>query len=406
VLTELPKLLEAATGRQAVVLITDGYDEDSTTSLEDALRAVKAAQATVFVVGVGGSAGISLKGERALKEIARQSGGRAFFPSRDEELARVYDDIASDVQRRYLLGYTPTNQAIDGGWRAITVHTSNPSYVVRTRPGYYAPKPPPVRATIEFTIENRDRLPVEVAADQLQLFEDGVPQTLEAFEEATTPLALVLAVDTSGSMKPVADAVKDAARRFVDALRPSDQLALLTFGDRAAFVHDLTTNRQWTINGLEQYKATGGTALNDALVDALGHVGAVQGRRAIVVLTDGRDENGPGTGPGSQHVVDDVFAAIPRVDAAIYTIGLGPNVDRDLLTRLADMSGGESFFPSTSEELSDQYRRVINHLRRRYVASYTSTNSARDGGWRSVEIRPTDPALSVRSRTGYFAPDK
>jgi Ca-activated chloride channel family protein len=404
-LSNVPKLLEHATGRQAIVLITDGYDEHSTSTLESALRAIKAAQATVFVIGIGGSAGISIKGDRALRQIASQSGGRAFFPSRDEELPHVYDAIASDVQQRYLLGYTPTNQTIDGGWRAVAVHTTDPSQVVHVRPGYFAPKPPPVTATIEFTIENTDRRPVDVAADDLQIFEDGVPQTLEAFEEATAPLALVLAVDTSGSMRPVAEAVKDAARRFVEALRPSDPLALLTFSDSAAFTHDLTTNRQWTLAGLDAYRATGGTALNDALFAALDRLTPLQSRRAIVVLTDGRDENGPGTGPGSRHTADDVFARLRGVDAAIYTIGLGPHVDHDMLARLADASGGESFFPETASALSDEYHRVVEHLRRRYVARYTSSNATRDGRWRVVDIRTTNPSFTVKSRTGYFAPE-
>ena len=75
-LTELPRLLQGAAGRQAVVLITDGYDEDSTHSIEDALRAVKAAQATVFVVGIAGGAGILIKGERALRSPRPAAGPR------------------------------------------------------------------------------------------------------------------------------------------------------------------------------------------------------------------------------------------------------------------------------------------------------------------------------------------
>ncbi len=80
-LTELPQLLQGATGRQAVVLITDGYDENSTHSMEDALRAIKAAQATLFVVGIGGGAGISIKG-RARPARTRGTVGRACRSSR------------------------------------------------------------------------------------------------------------------------------------------------------------------------------------------------------------------------------------------------------------------------------------------------------------------------------------
>ena len=98
----------------------------ATRSFEDALAAVKSVQATVYVVGIGGVAGISLKGERLLKQLAAETGGRAFLPSREEELEIVHDVLASDVQNRYLLSYTPSNQEIDGTWRTITVETGDP----------------------------------------------------------------------------------------------------------------------------------------------------------------------------------------------------------------------------------------------------------------------------------------
>jgi VWFA-related protein len=368
-LTDLPRLLQGATGRQAVVLITDGYDEHSTRSLEDALRAVKAAQATLYVVGIGGVAGISIKGERALRQLAEQTGGRAFFPSREDELPRVHEAIAADVQQRYLLAYTPTNQRIDGAWRRIAVNTSDESYSVRTRPGYFAPKPPPVRATLEFVATTRDRQPVAIGAGDLEIFEDGVRQTIDTFQEAVAPISIVLALDASGSMKSAAEAVQDAAKSFVRALRPGDQLALMIFADEAVMVHDLTGNRQWTLDGIDQYKAHGGTALNDALYDALTRLKRVDGRRAIVVLTDGRDENGPGTAPGSRHTIGDVLDQIDQLDATVYGIGLGPKVDSGVLDRIAAASGGESFFPQGVDELTDQYRRVVAHLRQRYIAS-------------------------------------
>jgi VWFA-related protein len=405
-LTELPRLLEAATGRQAVVLITDGYDENSSRNATDALRAVKAAQATLFVVGIAGGAGISIKGERALRSLAEQSGGRAFFPSREEELPRIHDLIAADIQQRYLLAYTPTNQQVDGAWRTIALRTADQTHKIRTRPGYFAPEPPPVRATLEFTLTTAGRDPISVSADDFKLVEDGVAQHVDTFQEAVAPLSMVLAVDASGSMKPATDAVKEAAKTFVTAVRPEDRLALMMFSDQAAMVHDLTTNRDWTMTGLDQYKATGGTALNDALYSALSRLKPIDGRRAVVVLTDGRDENGPGTAPGSRHSLAEVLAQVEDVDATIYAIGLGPHVDRGLLETLAKRSGGEAFFPESATVLTDEYRRVVERLKQRYIASYVSTNRKRDGRWRHVEIAPLDPAFVIKSRGGYFAPDR
>src|SRR5262249_41629012 len=151
---------------------------------------------------------------------------------------------------------------------------------------------------------------IEISADDLEVLEDGVKQTLDTFHEAVAPISIVLALDASGSMKSAADSVKEAAKSFVQSLRPGDQLALLVFSDEAVMVHDLTTNRQWTVDAIDQYKATGGTALNDALFEAMGRLKLVDTRRAIVVLTDGRDENGPGTAPGSRHTSADVLDGV------------------------------------------------------------------------------------------------
>ena len=406
VLTDLPRLLEGATGRQAVVLVTDGYDEHSKKSLEDALRAVKSAQATLFVVGIGGVAGISIKGERLLRSIAEQTGGRAFFPSRDEELPSVHQMIASDIQSRYLLAYTPTNPRIDGAWRKIVVKTDDADRTVRARPGYFAPKPPPVRATVEFTVSNRNRQPVEIAAADLTIVEDGVAQTLESFQEAVSPISIVLALDASGSMKNSVAAVKAGAKQFISALRPQDRLSLILFSDESVLVHDLTAKRESTLTAIDDYNVRGGTALNDALFDSLTRLKSVDGRRAIVVMTDGRDENGPGTGPGSRHSVPDVLAELRSIDATIYAIGLGTNVEKNVLETLAQQSGGEAFFPSVVEELGADYARVVEHLRRRYVATFISTNASRDGKWREVRVSSRDPELDVRSRGGYQAPEE
>lgn len=140
------------------------------------------------------------------------------------------------------------------------------------------------------------------------------------------------------------------------------------------------------------------------MVLAVSRLKQADGRHAIVVLTDGRDENNPGTAPGSRHTLADVLAEVHDVDVAVYTIGLGSKVDRNVLEQVASASGGESFFPQTVGELAEQYRRVIDHLRQRYVVSYISTNPKRDGEWRNVEVIPNDSTLTIRSRGGYVAP--
>jgi VWFA-related protein len=402
-LRESTALLRGLEGRRAVILVTDGYDENSTTTVDEVVASAEAAQVTVYVVGVGGVAGISLKGENMLRRIADETGGRVFFPPREPDLVGVAESVATDAHSRYLITYTPSDQKKDGTWREVSVAVPE-GYKIRTRAGYFAPKPPPVRSAVEFTVTNASRKFVPVTADDLELFEDGVPQAIDTFQEAVDPVSIVLAIDSSGSMKKSAEAVQQSARDFVSVVRPEDSLAMITFADRPLFAHTLATNRQWTLDAIEKYKADGGTALYDALWNSLMHLKGVAGRHAVVVLTDGRDENNPGTAPGSQHTIDEVLELLKSSGAIVFPIGLGARVDQQVLERLAAESGGEALFPSDASLLSDQFRRVVENLRRRFVVGYTSTNSAHDGAWRTVEIRPRQNQLVVTTRGGYFAP--
>jgi VWFA-related protein len=404
-LAKLPQILESAEGRRAVILITDGYDEHSSTSFVDALDAVKASGATLYVVGIGGVAGISIKGERLLRQLAVETGGRFFFPSRDAQLVDVHDMLTQDVHNRYLLTFTPENQRADGTWRNLTVETDDPEHVVRARPGYFARKPPPIRPVIEFTATDEAGQYLDLAAADLEVVENGVVQQLELFQEAVEPVSIVLALDASGSMKKKEADVVASAREFINALRPQDKLAVMLFSDHPVLSHDLTDNRAAALAGLDLYRANGGTALYDSLSEALMHLKRAQGRRVVVVMTDGRDENNPGTGPGSVSHLNDVAALIQQTGAVMFGIGLGVNVDQDPLKKIAEWSGGRALFPADVSELTAEYRRVVDDLRRRYLVGYTSSHIRHDGAWREVQIRVNGlPNATVRSTGGYRAP--
>ena len=405
-LTTVTRQLSVGDGRNIVVLVTDGYDEDSDISFNRAVEEIKNAKSTVYVIGIAGVAGISLKGEDLLRKLALETGGRAFFPSRDTQLADVHKLIAEDVQQRYVVSYTPTNKKRDGTWRAIKLMPTNPDYTIRVRPGYRAPAPAAIRPQIELTIRDLNRRLIDVTPADLQVLEDGEPQKIEAFQEALSPVSIVLALDESGSMRQEVDAVIAAARSFVLALPDKDKLAVMMFSDKAQMVHDLTSNRDMSLKAVGNYRATGGTALYDAVFDGVARLKRAEGRTALIVMTDGKDENNPGTAPGSSHTLEQVLTSLEGVETTIYTIGLGPTVDRPTLEKLAQASRGESYFPADVSSLEAEYKRILENLRRRYVVSYTSTNTARDGSWRKVEIQPTRPGLSVETpRGGYFAPE-
>ncbi len=406
-LVSLSRKLRDSNSRRAIILITDGYDENSTASADDTLAALKDAQVTVYVVAVGGVAGISLKGEQMLRRIADETGGRMFLPATQEQLQLVHTALAADVQNRYLLTYTPGNQKKDGKWRSIAVDCAVTGSHVKARSGYFAPKPSPIRGSIEFTAMDMEGKYLEVSTDDLEIYEDGVPQQIDMFQEATQPVSIILALDASGSMKKHEPDVIAAAHAFTATLRPEDELAVVLFSDKSTFAHDLSTDRNMTREAIDEYKASGGTALYDAVGDALVRLKRSDRRRVVVVMTDGRDEDNPGTGPGSVRKLPEVFDLIKETGAAVFPIGLGSKVDTAVLQQFADLSGGRALLSPDVSQLAQEFQNVLEDLRRRYMVAYTSTNTDHDGKWRNVDIKITSaPNVRVRSTAGYTAPAK
>jgi len=128
-------LVSSDWGRKGIVIFSDGDDRNSITSRETATARVQASAAMLYTVGFGGGAtvpGLKLK----LEQYARDTGGRAFFPQRAEDLNRVFDEIVEELANQYVLSYSPTNQKQDNSWRRISVKVKNGKYDVRARDGY------------------------------------------------------------------------------------------------------------------------------------------------------------------------------------------------------------------------------------------------------------------------------
>jgi Ca-activated chloride channel family protein len=401
---ETARLLSGSTRRKAVVLITDGYDEHSETGFDATIEKLKGSGITLYVIGMGGIAGISLKGERLLERLSEETGGRAWFPRDELQLGRAYEAIAGDVHQKYLLTYSPKNQRRDGVWRAIDLTVPGTAYRVRARKGYTAPVAPPVRASLEFSGVGPGQIPLSLIREDLIVIEDGATQTLDVFQEAVLPVTFMLALDASGSMKRSADQARAAAREFVSAMRPEDQLGMILFSNKSNAVHSPSARRDDSLKAIDAYVAEGGTALYDALYDSLEQLANVQGRRMVVAVTDGRDENAASNGPGSLRSWDEVLAKLEQTEAAVYAVGIGRNVDRERLQQLARRSGGAAYFPTDVTTLATDYRKILDEIRRRYIIGYQSTNRSRDGAWRSVDIRTRQEGVEIRSRGGYYAP--
>lgn len=239
------------------------------------------------------------------------------------------------------------------------------------------------------------------------MVEDDVVQHIDSFHEASQPVSIILALDASGSMRRREADVVASARAFAAALRPEDKLGVMLFADDVALVQDLTTDRSASNQAIDSYKTGGGTALYDAVSNALSRLEHTEGRRVIVAMTDGRDENNPGTAPGSTHTLAEVTHQLKESATTVFTIGLGTKVDAAALNDLAGLSGGRVLLPQDVSELGTEFQRVVEDLRRRYVVGYTSTNGVRNGQWRNVSITlKSAPEVTVRSAGGYNAPER
>lgn len=130
-------MLDQAAGRKALVVFTDGEDQGSHLAREATLKRLEESDATLYMIGEGERAGAPDLRD-LMGRLARQSGGRAFFPDRVEELGDVFRGIIEDLSNQYLLSYEPTNARRDGTWRTITIEMADPGLRVRAREGYRA----------------------------------------------------------------------------------------------------------------------------------------------------------------------------------------------------------------------------------------------------------------------------
>jgi Ca-activated chloride channel homolog len=239
--------------------------------------------------------------------------------------------------------------------------------------------------------------------EQFRLKEDGVAQRVTSFVGENIPLELVVAMDVSDSMTEAMPTLKASVKAFLNALRPSDQVTLLAFNDNIFTLARRSTDPAARVKAVDRLAPWGGTALYDAMLTGLNTVGKQPGRRALVVFTDGEDQNSAST-------IKRVESRLETSDATIYTIGLGKSVkDKALagiLEGLAEASGGRSFLIDRASQLSGVFGEIVLELSNQYLLSYASSNDKRDGTWRKISVDVTGGGMRVRHRKGYRAPGK
>lgn len=245
--------------------------------------------------------------------------------------------------------------------------------------------------------------------------EDAHPETISFFGTTDVPFDLVLLLDLSGSTAGKRDLIRKSTRRFIEAARPSDRLAIVTFEDVANVISPLTEDRQKLLESIKGIEGGGGSNIWGSLKFTLDEVigpKSLNRRRAVVLMTDGIDNGLSGFLDGELSFAD-LVEAVRRNDALIIPIYLDvgdyfsnriTDNARKTLELLAEESGGLFYKARKIEDLNGVYAQVIEDLGKVYSLGYKPTNEKRDGSWRAVKIEiPNQPDLKARARPGYYA---
>ncbi|HWX38821.1 MAG TPA: VWA domain-containing protein [Candidatus Sulfotelmatobacter sp.] len=251
--------------------------------------------------------------------------------------------------------------------------------------------------------------------DNFKVLEDKVEQKLSVFKQEDVPVSFGLIVDNSGSMRTKRPQVNAAAITFVKTSNAADEGFVVNFNDDYYLdtEHDFTSDLGEMRSALERIDARGSTALYDAVIGSLDHLKkGTRDKKILLVVTDGEDN-------ASRHTLENAVEQAQRADAVIYAVGVFSDDDikhdhramkkaRTALSELAIATGGLAFFPETADDTEAICTQIAHDIRNQYTLAYYPTNAARDGSFRTVAVQVIPPRgagkLSVRTRTGYYAP--
>ena len=234
-----------------------------------------------------------------------------------------------------------------------------------------------------------------------RLFEENAEQEILSFSSEEGPVSLGIVFDTSGSMRNRIDKSIAGIRQFLDTTLPGDEFLLVRFSDVPQLVTGFTTQPEDIDRELNIAEPQGWTALRDAMYLAVQQMKrAKNSRRALLVLTDGGDNN-------SRYTESEVRNLIVESDVRVYVIGISERPR--FLQRITDETGGRAFWVRKVDELPDAVERLSTEFRSHYLLGYRSTNPENDGKYRKVKVqvnpRP-DIAEQMRVfwRRGYYTP--
>src|SRR5262245_56119050 len=321
--------------------------------------------------------------------------------------------------------------------------------------------------TIPVSVMDRDgKFVPSLKKRDFRIYEDGVEQDIESFNSVETPFHVTLMLDTSNSTRFKFADIQDAAFAFIKQLRRDDQVMVVSFDSKVRFHCDFTSNYDELRRAVDETRVGGSTKLYEAVDKVIDRLEQVQGRKAIVLFTDGVDtasrranyrntiekveESGaivfpikydtendqqrggvygpttnpwpspnPSTSPGRRRWPFGPFLGqfspkwrfpqwrFPQWPGRTPSSGGGTSDEYRLAARylqdLAGRSGGRLYDANTLYNVSQAFSNIAEELRHQYALSYYPTNSKKDGSYRRVKVRVENTGMVVRAREGYRA---
>jgi Ca-activated chloride channel family protein len=245
-----------------------------------------------------------------------------------------------------------------------------------------------------------------LTAEDFEVVEEGAPQAIAYFAagdaEARPPLHLGIMLDASGSMQSDMTLAQGAAIKFLNLLPEAEDITLVDFDTQVRITRYGQRDFPRLVERIRQRKPAGWTALYDALGTYLDGADGQEGRKILVMYTDGGDTR-------SALRLGETLTLLKASQVTVYAIGLMQRAGsarmklQMTLRQIAGTTGGEAFFPGGMADVAEAYAKVVAEIGGQYHLGYVSTDPTADGAWRAVEIRVTRPGLRVRTRQGYFA---
>jgi Ca-activated chloride channel homolog len=276
---------------------------------------------------------------------------------------------------------------------------------------------------LDVTVVDQNNNPVfDMRKEDFAVFEDKIKQSIDSISREEVPLSFGVVIDTSGSMRAKLQTVSDAALDLIKQMKSDDEAFLSQFKAEPELVQDFTSDKRELEEALGELFTSGGTALLDAIIATADYAqekaitrDGQRRRKALIVISDGLEKN-------STVKEKEVLEALKEDEVQVYLVGFidedeegkslfgksSSKKAKDLLSRLAEDSGGRAFFPKELSEMKAIANQIAKDLRTQYIISYYPTNEKRDGTFRSIKVSVDQKGsrkLIARTRNGYYARD-